>query len=65
MDVTAKLTYHMDLDEHIHVEFSGGVQNIFDSYQDDFDRGPLRDSDYIYGPNRPRSFFFGIRFGDF
>ena len=65
MDVTAKLTYHLDLDEHLHVEFSGGVQNLFDSYQQDFDLGALRDSDYIYGPNRPRSFFFGIRFGDF
>jgi outer membrane receptor for ferrienterochelin and colicins len=47
------------------VELSGGVQNIFDSYQDDFETGALRDSDYIYGPNRPRTFFIGLKFGDF
>lgn len=63
--MTTKLTYHFDPIESFHVELSGGVQNIFDSYQDDFDRGPLRDSDYIYGPNRPRTFFIGLKFGDF
>lgn len=65
IDVTPKITYHFDLKDTFHVELSTGVQNVFNSYQDDFDRGPLRDSDYIYGPNRPRTFFFGIRFGDF
>ncbi len=64
-DLTAKLTYHFDPIENFHVELSGGVQNIFDSYQDDFDRGVTRDSDYIYGPNLPRTFFVGLRFGDF
>ena len=65
MDVTTKVTWHLDLTKYLHLELSGGVQNVFNSYQNDFDRGPLRDSNYIYGPNRPRSFFFGIRFGDF
>jgi len=64
-DMTTKLTYHFDPIENFHVELSGGVQNLFDSYQDDFDRGPLRDSDYIYGPNRPRTYFIGLKFGDF
>ncbi|MEC7785024.1 MAG: TonB-dependent receptor [Bacteroidota bacterium] len=65
IDVTPKVTYHFDLKDTFHIELSTGVQNVFNSYQDDFDRGPLRDSDYIYGPNRPQTFFFGIRFGDF
>lgn len=65
LDMTAKLTYHFDPIENFHVELSGGVQNIFNSYQDDFDTGALRDSDYIYGPNRPRTFFIGLKFGDF
>lgn len=64
-DLTTKLTYHLDINEFFHVELSGGVQNLFDSYQDDFDTGPLRDSDYIYGPNRPRTVFIGLKFGDF
>jgi len=65
LDLTTKLTYHFDLNEALHLELSGGVQNIFNSYQHDFDTGALRDSDYIYGPNRPRTVFFGLKFGDF
>ncbi|MDT0675282.1 TonB-dependent receptor [Autumnicola musiva] len=65
LDMTTKITYHFDPIENFHMEISGGVQNLFDSYQDDFDRGPFRDSDYIYGPNRPRTVFVGLKFGDF
>ncbi|WP_442847178.1 TonB-dependent receptor [Leeuwenhoekiella sp. H156] len=65
LDLTPKLTWHFDLQKYLHLELSGGVQNLLNSYQTDFDRGPLRDSNYIYGPNRPRSFFIGLRFGDF
>lgn len=65
LDMTTKITYHFDLKETFHVELNGGVQNLFDSYQDDFDSGAMRDSGYIYGPNRPRTFFIGLKFGDF
>ena len=65
LDITTKATYHFDLKETFHVELSAGVQNIFNNYQDDFDSGPLRDSDFIYGPNRPRTIFVGLKFGDF
>ncbi|MHA7841738.1 MAG: TonB-dependent receptor [Winogradskyella sp.] len=64
-DLTTKLTYHFDLKKEFHVEISGGIQNIFNSYQDDFDTGPTRDSDFVYGPNRPRTFFFGLKIGNF
>ncbi|MGJ8548561.1 TonB-dependent receptor [Winogradskyella wichelsiae] len=64
-DMTTKLTYHFDPIENFHVELSGGVQNIFNSYQSDFDTGAERDSTYVYGPNRPRTFFIGLKFGDF
>jgi len=43
------------------VEFYGGVGNIFNQYQNDFDSGKYRDSGYIYGPSEPRNFYFGIR----
>jgi len=65
LDLTTKLTYHFEIKDAFHIELSGGVQNLFDSFQDDFEVGSLRDSDYVYGPNRPRTYFFGIRFGDF
>ena len=64
-DANLKVAYHLDVRQEFHLELSAGVQNMFDSYQDDFDTGPTRDSDYIYGPARPRTFFVGIKIGDF
>jgi len=63
LDLNLKLESHFDFNENFMTTFSLGVKNIFNSYQNDFDTGPTRDSDYIYGPNAPRTFFIGIKFG--
>ncbi len=65
LDMNIKLTRQFKVSDHFGLELSGGLQNVFNSYQDDFEVGPVRDSDYVYGPNRPRTFFFGIKIGDF
>ncbi|WP_298424036.1 TonB-dependent receptor [uncultured Kordia sp.] len=44
-------------------EINGGVKNIFNSYQDDFDQTVDRDPNYIYGPSQPRTIFLGLKFG--
>jgi len=62
-DIGAKLSYMVKLNG-ASVEFSGGVKNIFNSYQEDFDRTADRDPAYIYGPMTPRTIYFGIRFGN-
>jgi outer membrane receptor for ferrienterochelin and colicins len=62
-DLNLKLEKHFDFTEDFMVTLTGGVRNVFDSFQDDFDRGPTRDSDYVYGPALPRTFFVGIKFG--
>ena len=43
------------------LQLFGGIKNILNDYQDDFDIGRYRDSNFVYGPGRPRSVFFGIR----
>ena len=43
------------------IEVYAGVKNIFDAYQDDFDIGKNRDSNYIYGPGQPRTFYIGMK----
>lgn len=43
------------------LEIYGGVKNLTNSYQDDFDIGKNRDSNYIYGPSAPRSIFLGLK----
>ncbi|EPR72248.1 TonB-dependent receptor [Winogradskyella psychrotolerans RS-3] len=42
------------------LELYGGVKNISNSYQNDFDTGKNRDSNYIYGSAAPRTFFLGL-----
>jgi len=39
-----------------------GAYNVFNSYQEDLDEGVDRDSGYVYGPTRPRSFYMGFEF---
>ncbi len=43
------------------LEVFGGIKNIFNAYQNDFDTGKNRDSNYVYGPGMPRTFFVGLR----
>lgn len=43
------------------IEISAGIRNILNAYQDDFDSGKYRDSNYIYGPAAPRTFTVGIK----
>jgi outer membrane receptor for ferrienterochelin and colicins len=42
------------------VTVTAGVRNLTDAYQDDLDRGPERDTTYIYGPRYPRTFFMSL-----
>ena len=42
-------------------EIYGGLKNIFNSYQSDFDLGKNRDSNFVYGPAQPRTAFVGLK----
>lgn len=44
------------------VELFAGIKNLFDSYQTLFDVGKERDSNFVYGPATPRSYFVGLKF---
>ncbi len=62
LETNLKLSYDFDLKQvDSKLQLFGGVTNLFNAYQDDFDRGKFRDSNYIYGPAKPRTFFFGIK----
>lgn len=60
-DVNVRLGYTVRVYRDLNCEFYGGVQNLFNAYQQDFDRGADRDSGYIYGPSLPRSWFVGAK----
>lgn len=60
-DFNLKLSYDFKLFKHIALQINGGVQNILDSRQKDYDQGAARDSKYFYGPVQPRSYFIGLK----
>lgn len=60
-DINLRLAYFIKLPQGLRAELMGGIYNLLNAYQRDFDIGPERDSDYIYGPARPRSPWLGIR----
>ncbi|MFT6921075.1 MAG: outer membrane receptor for ferrienterochelin and colicins [Crocinitomicaceae bacterium] len=43
------------------LELFGGMKNIFNSYQESFDIGKNRDSNFVYGPSLPRTFYIGMK----
>lgn len=60
-DLGIKASYEFSLYRQIRLQIYAGIQNLFNAYQRDFDRGADRDSGYIYGPSTPRSWSAGIR----
>ena len=60
-DMGFKAAYDFKLYSSFSLQLNAGVQNIFNSFQNDFDSGADRDSGYIYGPTLPRTFFLGIK----
>lgn len=63
LDLNINAETHFDFSEDFQLTLNAGVKNMFNSFQDDFDIGPTRDSDYVYGPGLPRTFFIGITIG--
>jgi outer membrane receptor for ferrienterochelin and colicins len=62
-ELNLKTAYKLNMSASYYVEFFGGVHNLFNSFQRDFDTGITRDATYIYGPARPRSVFVGVKLG--
>ena len=61
MEVNMKLSYDFPVTKYLTLQVNGGIQNITNSYQNDFDKGWNRDSAYIYGPALPRSYYVGVK----
>ena len=60
-DFNTKLNYTFVVGSHMKLQLNGGVQNIFNAFQKDLDKGTYRDSGYFYGPTQPRTFFIGFK----
>ncbi len=63
LDLGLKIRYDIHLKGAV-LQVFGGMKNIFNAYQDDFDRGIDRDPGYVYGPGLPGTVYFGIKIGN-
>ena len=62
MEMNLKLGYIFSVNRlDSSIELFSGISNMLNHYQNDFDTGKNRDSAYIYGPAKPRTFFVGLR----
>ncbi len=61
-ELSAKVAYTLGIERvKSNIEIYGGVKNMFNSYQNDFDIGKNRDSNFVYGPSTPRTFYIGVK----
>ena len=60
-DFNVKMDYTFVLKEHLKIQLNAGIQNLFNAFQQDLDKGTYRDSGYFYGPTQPRTYFLGIK----
>ena len=60
-DLGARVSYDFRIFSKTDIQLFMGVNNIFNSFQDDYDLGPNRDSAYIYGPTMPASGYVGFK----
>ncbi len=61
-ELSTKMGYTFQLKQmQTAIEFYGGIKNIFNSYQENFDVGKNRDSNFVFGPSLPRTVYIGIK----
>ncbi len=60
--LNTKLRKPFNISEDCKISAFIGVHNLLNSYQKDLDKGVDRDSGYVYGPAKPRSFIAGLEF---
>jgi len=61
-ELSLKSGYTFELPKmQTNLEFYGGLKNVFNAYQSNFDIGKNRDSNFVFGPSTPRTFFIGLK----
>ena len=56
-----KVAYDFPVYKYMTLQVNAGIQNFTNAYQKDFDKGWNRDSNYVYGPSLPRSYYVGVK----
>lgn len=62
MDIGINAGYTFNINKDQTLKVTSGIKNIFNNYQNDFDKGVDRDPTYIYGPNTPKTFLISLKY---
>ena len=60
-DMGFKAAYNFRIYNSFNLQLNAGMQNVFNSFQKNFDSGADRDSGFMFGPTLPRTLYFGIK----
>ena len=60
-DMGFKAAYNFRIFNSFNLQLNAGMQNVFNSFQKNFDSGADRDSGFMFGPTLPRTLYFGIK----
>jgi outer membrane receptor for ferrienterochelin and colicins len=61
-ELNAKISYRLNsTNSNTGIVVYIGTKNLLNAYQNSFDEGKNRDSNFVYGPAMPRSFFVGVK----
>ena len=61
MELNMKAGYTFFCKGKLQLQLNGGIQNLFNVFQKDLDKGTYRDSGFFYGPVQPRTFYVGLK----
>ena len=61
MELNMKAGYTFSCKGKLQLQLNGGIQNLFNVFQKDLDKGTYRDSGFFYGPVQPRTFYVGLK----
>lgn len=59
-DLALRCAYDIHIADVWEMTIGAGIVNIFGAYQQDLERGAMRDAAYVYGPLRPRTFTLSL-----
>jgi outer membrane receptor for ferrienterochelin and colicins len=60
LDANLSRRFTLGPDGHGALVITLGAKNLTDEFQEDLDRGPDRDSGYVYGPGFPRTIYTSL-----
>jgi outer membrane receptor for ferrienterochelin and colicins len=64
-DISVSYNFNILHNNQTKLQIYAGVKNIFNQFQDDYDKGVYRDAAYVYGPRQPRTINIGLKLGSF